>query len=135
MEVPMLVRRLATLAAAALLVALTSTAGAQLQKLKGTTPEFRANLQTAMMKERLALTAEQVTKVGEINLQAAQAMQPIIDGDDGPLREMREAKGIQAKRDTALAGVLTPEQMTKYEAQKEDMRQKLMEKMLSGAGN
>lgn len=123
-----------TLATVALLVALTSTADAQLQKLKGTTPQFRATLQTDMMKQRLDLTPEQVKQVSQINLEAATAMQPIIDGDDGPLREMREAKGIQQKRDTALGGVLTPAQMTKYEAQKEDMRQKLMDKMLSGGG-
>jgi Spy/CpxP family protein refolding chaperone len=122
-----------TVLATALLVALAGAAGAQLQKLKGTTPEFRAGLQTDMMKQRLELTPEQLPQVEKINLEAAQALQPIIDGDEGALREMREARGIQAKRDTALGKVLTPAQMTKYEAQKDEMRQKLMDKMLAGA--
>jgi len=128
----MMIRR-STVVAAALVVTLATSAGAQLQKLEGTTPEFRANLQTDMMKQRLALTPEQVKQVSAINLQAAQKMQPLIDGDDGPLREMREAKGIQQEREAALGKVLTAEQMTKYEAQKDEMRQKLMDRVLQGA--
>jgi Spy/CpxP family protein refolding chaperone len=125
-------RRIVTLAVA-MLVALAPTAGAQLQKLKGTTPEFRANLQTDMMKKRLELTPEQAPQVSQINLDAAKKMQPLIDGDEGPLREAAQARTIQNEREAALGKVLTPDQMTKYQAQKEEMRQKLMDRMLGGA--
>ena len=133
----MLARHVPTLVATTviltLFLALTSTAGAQLQKLRGTTPEFRAGLQTDMMKQRLGLTPEQVKQVSQINLETAQQMQPLIDGDEGPLREARAARALDDKKTAALGKVLTPEQMTKYEAQKEEMRQKLMDRMLAGA--
>jgi hypothetical protein len=123
-----------TLIAATALLALASTAGAQLQKLRGTTPQFRAGIQTEMMKKHLDLTADQVKQVEQINLDTAQQMQPLIDGDEGPLREARQARAIDAKKEAALGKVLTAEQMTKYQAQKEEMRQKLMDRMLGGGG-
>lgn len=127
--------RLVYLLVAAALVALASPAGAQLKKLRGTTPEFRAGVQTDMMKRRLDLTAEQVKQVREINLDTAKKMQPLIDGGEGPLREVRQARAVEEQKDTALAKVLTPEQMTKYRAQKEEMRQKLLDRMLDRAKN
>jgi Spy/CpxP family protein refolding chaperone len=123
-------RPLVAALAATVLLALAPAAHAQLEKLRGTTPAFRAGLQTDMMKSRLELTPKQVEQVQKINLDTAEKMQPIIDGNQGPLREMGQAREIETKKTEALGKVLTPAQMEKYQAQKEEMRKKLMQRIV-----
>ena len=122
--------------AAALLLAVGS--GAQeLQKLAGSTPAQRAALQTEFMKMRLGLSDAQAPRIAAINLKYAEQMQPILQGSDGPLMKMGEARRVDQAKDAELQGVLSPEQYQKYLAAKEEMRQhmeqKLMEKMRGGA--
>jgi len=116
-------------ATALLLLALSSPASAQLEKLKNTTPEERAKAQTAMMKTKLELTPEQTAKVAAINEKYAQKMEPILKGDDRPLMQMRKVKQITDAKEGELKQVLSPEQFDKYLASKEEMREKVMEKM------
>src|SRR5262245_23649786 len=95
------------------------------QKLAHTTPQQRAEVQTALMKERLGLDAAQLAKVQAINLESAQQMEPVIKGSEGPLLRMRQAQAIETQKTEALRAVLTPPQLEKYLASKEEMRQKL----------
>lgn len=132
-------KRLALVLAAVVLMA-GSGASAQdaMDKLKDTTPEERAMLQTMMMKEKLGLTQQQVPAVKEINLEAATQMQPVITGSEGKLMKMRRAKEIESQRDAQLQGVLLPPQYQQWLAQKEEMRQKIEQKLMekrAGGGN
>ncbi len=124
-------KRLATGLAVALLVsASAASAQGQMDKLKNTTPEERAAVQTMMMKEKLGLTPQQLPAVKQINLETATEMQPVIAGGEGPLIKMRKAKAIEAQRDASLQNVLTPPQYQQWLAEKEAMRQKIEEKLM-----
>ena len=116
-------------ATALLLLAFSSSATAQLDKLKATTPGERAKAQTAMMKAKLDLTPEQAAKVGAINEKYAEQMEPVIKGEGRPLMQMRKAKEINQAKEGELKQVLSPQQFEKYLASREEMREKFEEKM------
>jgi Spy/CpxP family protein refolding chaperone len=120
----MLRRGVALVLGTAVLLILVPAANAQLQKLRGTTPEFRAGMWTDMMKRTLDLSPAQLEQVQRINLDTAQKMQPIIEGKENPLRALREAAVIDRKKNEALAKVLTPAQMEKLKAQRAQGRQR-----------
>jgi hypothetical protein len=121
--------------ALALCLVLSAAARAQgmADTLKSSTPQDRATFQTEYMKDKLALTAEQLPKVSALNLDTAQKMEPILKGDEGPLLKLRAMKGIEAQKETALQGILTPDQFQKFLAMREDMKQKLEQKLADKA--
>ena len=121
----------------ALLVAVMSllivvAAGAQneMEKLKSSTPEERARLQTEMMKVKLALSPDQTPKVAAINQKYAQRMEPIIKGQEGPLMRLRQMREVGQAKEAELKGVLSPEQFQKYLAEKQEMREKFEDKLI-----
>lgn len=124
-----LARKTLMLTTAAAVIAFASVAAAQFAKLKNTTPEQRAKVQTELMKTKLKLTPEQESKVAALNLEYAQKMQPIIQGSEGPFAEMREAREINEQKEADLKKVLTTDQFTNYTAYKEEMREKFEERM------
>jgi hypothetical protein len=114
-------------AVGALLLALA--ASAQLDELKNTTPEQRAKALTEMMTTKLGLTPEQTGKVADLNLKYANTMEPLIKGSAGPLVKMREMRQINEAKEAELKQILSPQQFEKYLASKEQMREKLIEKV------
>ena len=82
--------RIALAVTAALLMAWTHVGSAQLDRLKDTTPEQRADLQTEFVKSKLGLTAEQEKAVADINLKYAKKMDPIIKGSAGKFMKLVE---------------------------------------------
>lgn len=132
-------RRLAALALAVLVLAPAPgfAQGERMAELAKTPPPVRAKLQTALMKEKLGLTPEQLPKVEAINLDTATQMQPVLESSAAPLVRMRQARTIGQQKDTALAGVLTPSQQQQWLASKQELEQKLEQKLLekkSGGG-
>jgi hypothetical protein len=125
------------LAAVLLLAAATASAQGQMDELAKTTPEERATVQTMTMKKKLALTPPQLPAVKQINLATATQMQPILEGSEGPLIKMRQAKAIESGRDAELQKILTPAQYQQWlvekDAMKQKVEQKLMEKHSGGA--
>jgi hypothetical protein len=113
----------------ALLVA-GAAAAQELQKLAGTTPAQRAGVLTELMKTRLGLSEAQTPKVAAINLKYAEQMQPVLDGTDGPLMKLGEARRIDQAKEADLKGVLAPEQFEKYLAAKQEIREKMEQKMM-----
>src|SRR5262245_19509643 len=107
---------------------------AQMDKLKNTTPAERAGLQTEFMKSKLALTPDQTKTVTALNLKYANRMEPVLKGSEGPLARMRQMREINGEKEKELKGVLTPEQWTKYEASREEMREKFEERIEEGKG-
>jgi hypothetical protein len=111
----------------------TFAASAQLAELKNTTPEQRAKALTEMMTTKLGLTPEQTGKVANLNLTYAKKMDPLIKGSEGPLVRMREMKQINEAKEAELKQILSPQQFEKYLASKEEMREKLVEKVAEGS--
>ena len=117
---------------AVLLLSVAASAQSQIEAIAKTTPEQRAKVQTGLMKEKLALTAEQLPKVEAINLATARKMQPVLESTDGPLSRMRAAKANEAERDAGLQPVLTPQQYQQWLAAKGEIKQKAEQKLLEG---
>ena len=115
-------------------------AGAALaqERLANSTPDMRAKIQTEFMTKKLGLKADQIPKVQEINLKYAQKMEPVLKGNEGPLVKLRAAKAIDQDKDAELERVLSKEQYQQYLASKEEMREKVeqrIEEKRQGAGN
>jgi Spy/CpxP family protein refolding chaperone len=108
---------------------LAFSASAQLDKLKNTTPEERAEVQTAFMKSKLGLTADQTTKVADINLRYAQKMDPVIKGSSGLLTKRRQMNEVNREKEAELKQALSAEQFQKYLDSKEEMREKFEEEI------
>lgn len=127
---------LVSLALGFLVLAASASAQQIPPALANSTPEQRAQMQTQVMKEKLALTDAQLPKVSAINLQIAQKMEPVIKGNDRALVKVREMRAAEHEREAALQGVLTPEQMQQFQAAREEIKQKveqrLIEKSASG---
>lgn len=121
-----------TLLVAAMSLLIVVAAGAQneMEKLKSSTPEERARLQTEMMKVKLGLTIDQTPKVAAINQKYAQRMEPIIKGQEGPLMRLRQMREVSQAKEAELKGVLSPEQFQKYLAEKQEMREKFEDKLI-----
>jgi uncharacterized protein YpuA (DUF1002 family) len=117
-----------------LLVGATAFAG-ELDALKDTTPEQRAKAQTAMMKEKLGLTDEQVAKIGALNLKYAEQMDPIIKGTEGQFMKARDVRNVEEQKEAELKGLLSPDQFQKFQAMKEEMREHLMDQIHKQAGS
>ena len=115
---------------ALLLLSVAASPQSRIDAIAKTTPEQRAKVQTGLMKEKLALTAEQLPKVAAINLATAQKMQPVLESTDGPLSRMRAAKANEAERDAALQPVLTPQQYQQWLAARDEIKQKAEQKLL-----
>jgi hypothetical protein len=103
---------------------------ADLDALKDTTPKERAAMQTTMMKSKLGLTDAQTPKIAAINRKYADRMEPVIKGSQGPLMRMRAAKEIESQKETELKAVLTPDQFQKFLADKQEMREKMSERIM-----
>ena len=117
-------------AALSLLIVVTASAQNEMEKLKSSTPEERARLQTEMMKTKLGLTTDQTPKVAAINQKYAQRMEPIIKGQEGPLMRLRQMREVGQAKEAELKGVLSPEQFQKYLAEKQAMREKFEDKLI-----
>jgi len=103
------------------------------EALQSSTPQERATFQTEYMKHKLALTDEQLPKVSALNLETAQKMDPVLKGSQGPLMKMRAMKAIEDQKETQLQAILTPDQFQKFLAAREELKQKLEEKLAAKA--
>src|SRR5262249_33425024 len=122
-------RNVGRVIALVLVLGVSGAWAADLDALKNTTPKERATAQTAMMKSKLELTDAQTPKIAAINQKYADRMEPVIKGSQGPLMKMRAAKEIESQKEVELKGVLTPDQFQKFLAGKEEMRQKMLDRV------
>lgn len=105
------------------------TVVAQAQDKERKTPEERAKMRTAHMTEELDLSADQAARVEAINLKYA--------GQGEVLRKQREVERAEARKngkalrdahDAEMKVVLSPEQYANWQAKKESMKARRMEK-------
>ena len=108
---------------------------AQLDKLRNTTPAERAGMQTEFMQSKLDLTPDQKRAVTDLNLKYANKMEPVIKGSAGPMVRGRQMREINQEKEAELKGILSPQQWEKYQASREEMREKLEERMEKGNRN
>ena len=112
-------------AAAAVLVCTATAARADLMSnLAKTTPQERANIQTAFLVKKLGLSPEDAQKVGAVNLKYAEKAEPVIQGDDGMFAKARQMREIQGEKDAELKTVLSPQQYEAYLAAKDELKEK-----------
>lgn len=104
--------------------------GQNLNELKETTPKERAAAQTAMMKEKLALSEAQLPKVAALNLTYAEKMEPVIQGSEGLLMRIEQAKQLETAKEAELSKLVSPAQFQKFLASKTEMREKLLDKVM-----
>ncbi|GAA4155791.1 hypothetical protein GCM10022217_14200 [Chryseobacterium ginsenosidimutans] len=120
-------KQLLLLVTAFLCTAFTSLS-AQTKKLKDSTPEQRAKMQTEWMKTKLALNTTQVQQVYALNLQYAQKNDPVIQSNEGKLAKFKKLKAFQKEKSDALSQILDAGQYKKYQELKDQMVQKFKEK-------
>ncbi|SDG34466.1 hypothetical protein [Epilithonimonas hungarica] len=101
---------------------------AQTKKLKDTTPEQHAKMQTEWMTTKLALNTSQIQQVSALNLQYAQKNEPIIQSNEGKLSKFKKLKALQKEKSNALSQILDAGQYKKYQEIKDQMIQNLKEK-------
>lgn len=88
------------------------------EKMTNSTPEQRAQRQTAQMKKQLSLSAEQETAVASINLKYAQQAQTLLDGGERNRETMKEVRSLMSSKDEELKKVFSEEQYNQYDALK-----------------
>ena len=99
-----------------------NVAAAQLADLARSTPEQRANAQTAFMKSKLALSTSQLGKVSALNLEYAKRFDPILKGDAGRFSKLRQIRSLEAEKERELEKLVSPDQLETFNASKDEMR-------------
>jgi hypothetical protein len=90
--------------------------------LENSTPEQRAQLQTAFMKEQLALDPATIAKIQAINLKYAQQAEPVLKGDDNMFKKRSRMMSIMDAKDGELKALLSPAQFDLYEQKKDELK-------------
>ena len=104
-------------------------ASAQVEDFKNSTPEERAEFQTEWMKSELSLDSSIVPNVYSINLKYSKKMQSIMNSGGSRIQKYREFKASSDAKDAELKSVLTKDQYKIYQQRKEEMKQKLKERI------
>ncbi|MGV3638224.1 MAG: hypothetical protein ACO1NQ_11345 [Flavobacteriales bacterium] len=101
------------------------TVAAQAQEKARKTPEERAKARTERMTKELSLSPEQQAKVEAINLKYADQVEAVRAEHEAERTAKRDAaKAMHDAHDAEMKAVLTPDQYTKWVAQKEEARAK-----------
>jgi hypothetical protein len=88
---------------------------------QGGRPKMDPQAQTDKMVTDLGLNDDQKAKVLAVNTDASKKMEAIPASEDKEARRT-DRKKIEADRDAALKGILTPDQFAKYTQMREDAR-------------
>lgn len=121
------VKSIITMGCMAVIMLVSASAFAQ-EKMQHKTPEERAKMMSDKMKTELALTDEQYQKVQTINLDFATKSSDLRKEGGDKSSWAEKMKPLDDERTTALKGVLTPDQFSKYETMKKNMKSKMKDK-------
>lgn len=97
------------------------------ERLAASTPEQRAERQTAQMKMQLALTPEQEKSIAAINLKYAQEAQKLMTSGDRTRGTLKQAREVMQAKDGELKAVLSKEQYQQYETMRDEQRNRMRE--------
>lgn len=95
------------------------------EQLANTTPEQRAERQTAQMKQRLSLTADQEPTVAAINLKYAQQMQSILENGQRNRGTLKQVRDLTNGKDDELKKVLNKDQYRQYETFRDEQKDRM----------
>ena len=112
-----------------MLLSVSVIASAQMDELKNSTPEQRAEMQTQWMKSNLALDSKASASASAINLKYAKETQALVSSDSSKLQKLQSFRKNSQTKDAELKSVFTPEQYTLYEQKKSEMRAQLKQKI------
>jgi hypothetical protein len=118
-------RMLKQLGVSALLICMFTLAKAQDKQMPPASE--RASKATEWMKTNLNLTADQVSKVQDLNLKYAVKMDSLKNSSLASQDKMTTMKSDKASKDAELKGILTDEQYKTYQEKKQEMKDKLKE--------
>jgi hypothetical protein len=113
----------------ALLLSLPQLALAQMDQLKDTTPEQRAQMQTKWMESNLSLDAKTSASVSAINLKYAKQTESLMDTNEPKFKKLMAFKENSSAKDAELKAIFTPEQYSLYEQKKSEMESTIMQKI------
>ena len=96
---------------------------------KTRTPEQRADHLTNWMNKKLTLTADQKTKIYDVNLKYAKMNQEAraTDADDKKAMH-QELKANETEREAEFKTILTPDQFQAFQTAKQELKEKRMER-------
>ena len=106
-----------------------SGAGTRRERMMNSTPEQRAERQTAQMKKQLLLTGEQETTVAAINLKYAQKAQTLLTTAGRDRGTIKQARALRESKDAELKDVLSKEQYAQYGTLQEGQRDRIRQGM------
>lgn len=92
---------------------------AQQKRVKQPSPEVRAERRTEYLKSKLVLTDAQYSKVYEL----------ILQNEKTKTADQAKTKEQRSSIDKQMKAILSPEQQEKYEAMKEDRKEKVKANM------
>lgn len=111
-----------------LVILLLMLQGARAQDVAGTktqTPEERAQVITAWMKENLSLDEVQLAKVGAINLKYARMNEPVLKDGGSRFSKFKKLRSNQNEKDKELKSVFTPDQFDRYLSLEKELKDKI----------
>jgi hypothetical protein len=117
---------LKNLGASALLLCMVGMARAQDRQMPSA--ETRAAKMTDWMKTSLNLTADQQTKVQDLNLKYAVKMDSLRNSPQARQDKFTVMKSNDAARDAEFQSILTDEQYKTYQEKKQEMKGRFKEK-------
>jgi len=117
---------------AVLALALPTLAVAQMEEIKNSTPEQRAEMQDKWMQSNLSLDSKTSASVSAINLKYAKETQALVASNTPNFKKLMTFKNNSQAKDAELKTIFTPQQYSLYEQKKSEMeaqiKQKLQEK-------
>ena len=112
----------------ALLLPIPQLSLAQMDELKNTTPEQRAQMQTKWMQSNLSLDAKTSASVSDINLKYAKENGALMSTQEPKFQKLMAFKKNSDAKDAELEAIFTPEQYSLYEQKKSEMEQTIIQK-------
>ena len=129
-------RSFTSLALGILLCVLGATqAAGQLEVLKTTTPEARAEAQTRFMATRLKLSPRQLQAVDSMNRWAAGQAEPILKGSSNRFMLALGLRSIRREQREKLGEVLSPDPLKLLGDLADEMREYLLEQLRRDSEN
>ena len=110
------------------LLFITGISASAQQKMQPKTPEERAVMITNKMKTNLSLSDGQYAKVKAVNLDFATKFDEIRKSENKK-DIVNKMRNLDSQRMQSLKAVLTSEQYTKYETQKNEARERMRKNM------
>jgi hypothetical protein len=114
---------------AVLALALPTLAVAQMEEIKNSTPEQRAEMQDKWMQSNLSLDSKTSASVSAINLKYAKETQALVASNTPNFKKLMTFRSSSQAKDAEFKTIFTPEQYSMYEQKKSEMEAQIKQKL------